>query len=246
MNKYILLFLFFVGGFCSAQDSIGKDLDKTSFLLGMLEYPKVKFPDDSEFSDMITGFSCEDLFLKNLFDETVQSLSSNYSVSIKKENNAYYIMSKGLSDEIDSYLIYIPYAKKDMLKDEFKNINLQEGFINPYVFSHKQQESFMYGMVISKAEVNENSLNKTDNKTEGQYKMKFSGSSSFYSIVSNFMENSGYRIIASSSIRKSPNEKNDYEFFEMKIEFNVPESLRKNISDIIEKRDQSINENNCN
>ncbi len=234
MKKLLLILL----GLCCltsyAQEKT-VEVDNVAFLLGMLDYPRERL-DNSQFTDVVQILSKKEVFMKDLLLQTISKIEGvkDENVTIKDKGKYIWIVSKPVINQMNSYLVFYPHTRRELLKKEFRDKNVLEGYINPYMFTPKQQESFVLGFLISKAKVNER-----DKKlyTEGDYEIKCTKSQMFFEIVSTFMKNTGF-MIKSSEIRQH-NYKYGYEVFFGRITVNIPPKYKKYIAKQIKLRDNN-------
>lgn len=210
-----------------AQKEIDNEIDYTALSLGMLDYPREKL-ENSIYDNVVQILSNKEqnTSINTFFMEAIKKIDNITPNDIKTEKRGNYIWveSRSIVNILNSYLIFYPFTRKEILKKEYKSKNVKEGYINPYLFSPKQQESFVLGYLISKG-----SINKRDKELyiEGEYRLNFKNSKMFYDIVTSFLENAGFTII-SSEIRQH-NYIYGYETFFATITLNVPEKYKNYI-----------------
>lgn len=211
-----------------AQKEIEKEIDYTALSLGMLDYPRERL-ENSIYDNVVQILSNkkENAFINTFFMEGIKKIDSINPNNIKteKKGNYIWVKSKPIVNILNSYLIFYPFTRKETLKREYRNKDIKEGYINPYLFSLKQQKSFVLGYLISKG-----SMNKRNKELyiEGEYRLNFKKSKMFYDIVTSFFKNSGFTII-SSEIRQH-NYKYGYESFFATITLNIPEKYKNYIA----------------
>ncbi len=227
----------------TAQQTLPSDIDKTTFLLGMLEYPRLKVKNSSKFEEYIVYYWCENDALKDIFYTTIIQLDTldASAIRLEKEEKIFILKSKSHTAYLNSYLAFVPYTRNKIAKEEFKLKKKQEGYINPYKLTQQQQqESFLLGLIIAKARVNPRFLSKNATDNEGKYELVISYSSTYYDIVSFLMQRNGFDIRGYSTA--GPSFRSGYEVFDGQLEFNVPKKYEAFISRTITSRDVSRND----
>lgn len=232
-NKLLIIFFCIFHIILCAQEKIDNEIDYTALSLGMLDYPREKM-ENSVYDDVVQILSDKKQnFSKNsFFIEAIKKIGSVNPNDIKTEKRGKYIWikSKSIVNILNSHLIFYPFTRKETLKKEFRNKNVEEGYINPYIFSSKQQKSFILGFLISKGSINKRNK---ELYIEGDYRLNFKKSKMFYDIVISFLENTGFTII-SSEIRQH-HYQYGYESFFATITLNVPEKYKNFIDKKIER-----------
>ncbi len=238
MKRILLVFLWSVFSFslyAQKEVKIEDEIDDTAFLLGMLDYSVIRL-EDSKYEDYLHSFSEKDKFLKNLFLETLEKIDigKQKNIEIFKDGKYTVVKSKPMVDYLDSYLVFFPYSRKETLKKEFRDKDVLEAYINPYVFSPKQQMSFVLGFLISKAKINQR-----DRKlyVEGEYVLTIKDSKMFFEVVYSFMESVG--IAPKSSEIRQHSYKYGYEVFFGRITVNLPDIYKEYVSEKIKLRDKN-------
>ncbi len=233
-NKLVILLFGLWGGVMSAQNKA--DIDETSLLLGMLDYPRERL-EGSKYENVVQIFPDGERgsFIKDFFLQTIDKMGvvKLEEVEVGKRGEDIWVKSKPLVDHLNPYLVFFPFTRRWALKKRFRDKDVEEGYINPYIFSPKQQESFVLGFLISKAEINGRDK---DLYMEGDYRINFSKSKMFFDIVLSFMENTGFDI-RSSEIRQH-NYTHGYEVFFATLTLDIPEKYEDYISDRIKLRDK--------
>lgn len=216
-----------------AQKEIDNEIDYIALSLGMLDYPREKL-ENSIYDNVVQILSNkkENTSKNTFFMEAIKRIHSINPNNIKTEKRGNYtwVKSKPVVSILNQFLIFYPFTRREILKKEFKNKNVKEGYINPYLFSPKQQESFVLGYLISKGSINKRNK---ELYIEGKYRLNFRKSKMFYDIVTSFLENTGFTII-SSEIRQH-NYKYGYESFFATITLNIPEKYKNYIDNKILK-----------
>ncbi len=183
--RVLTILLVFFSVIVYAQDN---EIDYTALSLGMLDYPREKL-DNSIYDDVVQILSNEkeNASKNTFFMEAIKKIDSINPNDIKTEKRGNYtwVKSKSIVDTLNSYLIFYPFTRREILKKEFKNKNIQEGYINPYLFSPKQQKSFVLGYLISKGNINKRNK---EFYVEGGYRLNFKKSKMFYNIVTFFLK----------------------------------------------------------
>lgn len=160
----------------------------------------------------------------------IDSINLN-DIKTEKRDKYIWVKSKSIVKILNSYLIFYPFTRKETLKEEFRNKEVEEGYINPYIFSPKQQKSFILGFLISKGSINKRNK---ELYVEGDYRLNFKKSKMFYDIVTSFLKNTNFTII-SSEIRQH-HYKYGYENFFATITLNIPEKYKDYIDEKINNK----------
>jgi len=234
-------------------------IDNKSFLLGMLEYPRIKTDKKLELNEILSKFVFKKKTTMDVFLKTVKKLGVNDLIKSQLENT-YIIESDDLSKQLDSFMIFTrnpnyseSYIKvrhlklqryDEMLYNYLKKVEVtpeqilseikQQGYINPYMFNEKQQISFVLGIFASRG-VHFNDKNKNSKHFKiGDYKFKFTtGNSVYLEILKAFLEMSDFEITGGSGY--STGKGNDT-FHHFIWEFNVPEKYKKIVNQLIKLR----------
>lgn len=133
-------------------------LDHTAFVVGMLESPRLKVNGDSKYKAYLTGFNCEQQYLRPYFLEAlyaIKGLDKNDIKEVSRYASSQYLLSQPHADYFNAYFTFESFNQLD---EEFKNKDIQKGYADISKFTSKlEQTSFLIGFTVSKgSHVHEN------------------------------------------------------------------------------------------